>query len=550
MSRPQLPKVPSTFDWEKFRADGHKLIDFIADLQIQLAKNPESIPITPNVSVSQQQRASSNSNSETTNIQERPLVSPGFLTQRSNLRQHLEMITKEIEQQDTETGGDKSSNNNAFSQEQLCQQWKDEIHPYTVHWNHPKFFAYFPAIVNPQALLSDLLADSFGAPGFSWTSNPPQTELEQLVMDFLAERAFCFPNKRFSWSSGSGCGVIQACATSSTITSMVAAKMRALDANRVTAGDDAKNLGKLVVYFTDQSHFCVEKAAKVLGIQHVRKLKTVFTKDVENFPMSCDDLERAIQEDIARGLIPFFISGNYGATSTVAIDPLLRLGETARKYKCWFHVDAAYSGSALLLEEVRESFPGGYDEVFSLVDSIQINASKWLGLLMNASFLFSSDAAAFPRALSATGVYLTQNAGAGANAVDLKDYQLGMGRNFRSYKVFQALQTTGVSGWKNVVRRHMMLAQELDRKLKGDSRFEVVTKTAFGLVCFRVRFADPTVTMKLAEDLNASGKAYVITTSTFGGPAIRVAFCHPAVDYKDVDELFELICEQVKIPKA
>jgi len=75
-----------------------------------------------------------------------------------------------------------------------------------VHWQHPSFFAYFPAGSNFGAILGDLYASSVPNPGFNvmssqsilflvldvsvffqWSASPACTELEAVVMDWAAK---------------------------------------------------------------------------------------------------------------------------------------------------------------------------------------------------------------------------------------------------------------------------------------------------------------------------------------------------------------------------
>lgn len=45
-----------------------------------------------------------------------------------------------------------------------------KIMPNMVHWNHPRFFAYFPAGNSYPSILGDMLSSAIGSIGFSWVS--------------------------------------------------------------------------------------------------------------------------------------------------------------------------------------------------------------------------------------------------------------------------------------------------------------------------------------------------------------------------------------------
>src|SRR5215467_2705100 len=57
--------------------------------------------------------------------------------------------------------------------------------PGITHWQHPSFFAYFPANASGPAILGDLLASGLGVQGMLWATSPAATELETHVLEWL-----------------------------------------------------------------------------------------------------------------------------------------------------------------------------------------------------------------------------------------------------------------------------------------------------------------------------------------------------------------------------
>src|SRR5262249_40946951 len=161
------------------------------------------------------------------------------------------------------------------------------------------------------ALLGDLLAGAFNQPGFNWMCSPAATELEVVVTNWLSD-AFALPAD-LGWR-GTGAAVLQPSATAAAIVAMLGARHRALAAPAPAATTAAA----LVVYVSDQAHFCIEKAARVLGVT-VRKVKTARDPATGNFPMRGEPLEQLIAADAAAGLVPFFVSANFGTTGTCAV---------------------------------------------------------------------------------------------------------------------------------------------------------------------------------------------------------------------------------------
>lgn len=214
------------------------------------------------------------------------------------------------------------------------------------HWNSPQFHAYFPTANSYPAMCADMLSGALSCIGFTWIASPACTELEMVMMDWLAKMIHLPPHFLFS-SGGKGGGVIQGTASEATLVCLLAARSQIL-------ADSTKEatLGKLVCYANQQAHSSVERAG-LLGAVQMRLLPPD-----EKLSLRGHVLEAAITEDRAKGLIPFFLVATLGTTSTCAFDNLQELGAVCQKNGLWCHVDAAYAGSAFVCPEYRHSMAG------------------------------------------------------------------------------------------------------------------------------------------------------------------------------------------------
>ena len=59
--------------------------------------------------------------------------------------------------------------------------------PGLTHWQHPGFYAYFPANISVPAIVGDLVSAGLGVQGMLWLTSPACTELETRVLDWLRE---------------------------------------------------------------------------------------------------------------------------------------------------------------------------------------------------------------------------------------------------------------------------------------------------------------------------------------------------------------------------
>jgi aromatic-L-amino-acid decarboxylase len=494
--RPPLPPVPSSLDWEAFRSDGHALIDYIADYHGLLGAGKH--PISD------------------------PTLRPGFLS--SKKAGFLSLPP-------------------AASFADVLNDFEQNMQQGVIKFQHRNFFGYSTHMMSPAAVLGDLLGASLSQPGSTWATSPAAAELEFVVMNELAH-AMDLPD--FAWATPTrscrGGGTIQPTATEACIVAMLAAKRRAM-AMRTSvfnnSQDEQANLSKrLVVYCSDQSHLCVERAARVVGIGTVRRIPCVFNVSVQNFPLDADTLKERIAEDIALGLIPCFLNANFGATGTGAIDPLPALAELCEQCHIWLHVDAAYAGAVALVPELRPLLAGA-----EASDSFVVNGSKWMNMSFGCSFLFLKRVSDVQDALGkfpptdGHDVACQHQGG-----VDLKDLQLGFSRPFRSLKVYAALRTVGLDGIRASIRRHVMLAKYLDDKLRAHGAFESEMIPQFGLVVFRVKMCDDDENRRLCLRLQSHGY-FVTPMMSRQLVCVRVSLSHAALSYDDMDKLFQAVVD-------
>jgi len=447
---------------DEFRRAGHELIDFIADY---LSRRVETLPVSAQ-------------------------VRPGDIAARMphHPPQHAE------------------------SWDAIRADIERVVMPGLTHWQHPSFFGYFPATGSFPAILGDLLSTGLCVNGFLWATSPAMTEVETRVLDWLGEM-IGLPEE-FLFRSGRGGGVIHGTASEAVLTAMVAARHRAL---RRRPG------AVCTAYASSQAHSSVVKAAMVCGIgrDHLRIIEVD-----DKLAMRTDALAQAMAADAAAGRAPAFVCATVGTTSTGAVDPLRAIGEVARRFDAWLHVDAAYAGAACICPEHR----GIIDGVGS-ADSFNFNPHKWLLTNFDCSAFWVRDRNALVEALSVTPEYLRNPATESGAVIDYRDWQIPLGRRFRALKLWFVIRHYGTDGLRSHIRESVRLAELFESLVRSDERFEVPLPRSLGLFCMRLRAGDAP-TRRLLDRLNESGAMLLThTVVTVGGVErflIRVAVGGPA----------------------
>ena len=402
------------------------------------------------------------------------------------------------------------------------------VMPGITHWQHPSFFAYFPANTSGPAVLGDLLSSGLGVQGMVWATSPAATEVETRVMDWLLD-LLDLP-ERFR-STGPGGGVINDTASTAVLTALVAALHRASGGRARTDGVD----GRYTVYCSAEAHSSVAKAVTVAGVGS-RQLRLVPTV-TPGGPMDVTALAAALHADAAAGLIPTMVVSAVGTTGTGAVDPTERIADVAAPHGAWLHVDAAWAGVAAVAPEHRALLNAGLDRA----DSYATNPHKWLLTTFDCDALYVADRVALTSALTQTPEYLRTAQSDAGTVIDYRDWHLQLGRRFRALKLWAVLRHYGADGLAAHIRSGVALADRFAAAISGDARFRV-THHYLGLVCLHVHTgagpeADNRATTALMTAINDSGAAYLSHTAVAGRTLLRVAVGAPATTERHVDAL-------------
>src|SRR6187402_2494096 len=343
--------------------------------------------------------------------------------------------------------------------------------------------AFFPASSSFPGMLGELYSAAFTAPAFNWICSPAVTELETVVLDWLA-KLLNLPDCYLSTSHGGG--VIQGSASEAIVTVMVAARDKYLrETTAHLSGLEledaiANKRSRLVALGSEAAHSSTQKAAQIAG---VRFRSIPVTKDTE-YALTGEALEKALEECKAQGLEPFYLTLTLGTTSTCAVDDFESIASTLAKHappdepgEIWVHVDAAYAGAALVCPEYQHLTAS-----FEHFHSFDMNMHKWLLTNFDASCLFVRKRKDLIDSLSISPTYLRNEFSESGLVTDYRDWQIPLGRRFRSLKIWFVLRTYGVKGLQAHIRKHVKLGEVFAGLLETRTDlFEIVTGPNFAL---------------------------------------------------------------------
>ena len=391
--------------------------------------------------------------------------------------------------------------------ERIFADFQCQILPGITHWQHPSFFAYFPANSSPPSVLAEMLTATIAPQCMLWQTSPAATEMETRVLDWL--RQMIGLPKGFE-------GVIQDSASSACLCALLTARERATKWRGNQEG--LSGMAALCVYVSEEVHSSAEKDVMVAGLgrEYLRKIPVD-----ENFAMRPDALEEAIREDLAAGRIPCCIVATLGSTCVGAVDPLRPIGDISRRHGIYLHVDAAWAGSALVLPEWRWMIDG-----IEAADSFAFNPHKWLFTNFDCCAHFVRSGADLVRTLDILPTYLKTREG--DQVIDYRNWSVPLGRRFRALKLWFVLRSYGVAEIRRRIAAHIRMAREVAALIEAAEDFEILAPLSIALFNFRFHpkgVNDDSELDRLNERLllalNDSGDLYLTQNDVRGAFAIR-----------------------------
>jgi aromatic-L-amino-acid decarboxylase len=411
--------------------------------------------------------------------------------------------------------------------ENVFKDFREIVLPAMTHWQHPSFFAYFPANSSPPSVLAEMLTATLGTQCMMWTTSPAAAELEERMMEWL---------RSMIGLPASFTGVIQDTASTATLCALLTARETRSGFAVNERGLDGTE--RFTVYCSSEAHSSIEKAVKIAGIGRIYLRKLAVDERYALRPVA---LQQALDDDRRSGFTPLMVVTAIGTTGSTAIDPLRDIARICRRHDVWLHVDAAYAGTALLLPECRWMIDGIED-----ADSFVFNPHKWMFTNFDCSAYFVKDPAALTRTFAILPEYLKTPERERVN--DYRDWGIPLGRRFRALKLWFVIRHYGVTGLQEMVHAHIAMAQELEARIRAETDFDVLAPVPLSTICFRYRPPSlhnddtlNTLNERLLHALNATGLLYMTHTKLDGRYTLRLVIAQTMVRREHVDRAWNLI---------
>lgn len=415
----------------------------------------------------------------------------------------------------------------AEEMEEIFADFEKIVLPGMTHWQHPRFFAYFPANASPPSMLAEYLVTAMAAQCMLWQTSPAATEMESRMMDWLRQ-AIGLP--------GSFTGVIQDSASTATLAAVLTMRERALSWDGNKAGLSGQP--RLRVYSSNEVHTSIDRAIWISGIGQDNLVRIPVLGPRRS--MDPDALRAAIEADLAAGFRPAGIIACTGGTGVGASDDVGAVVTVAKDFGLYVHLDAAWAGAAMIVPEYRELWEG-----VDGVDSMVFNPHKWLGAQFDCSAHFVRDPEDLVRTLAIRPEYLKTHGHDGI--VNYSEWSVPLGRRFRALKLWFLMRSYGLEGLRERLRNHVDWSTALAERLRAEPDFEITSEPVLSLFSFRfspegARDLD-TLNQRLVDTINDDGRIYLTQTLLDGAKVVRFQVGQFDCTQEDVAFAFDVITE-------
>ena len=377
---------------------------------------------------------------------------------------------------------------------------RERVLPHPYGNSHPRFFAFINPTADPVGVIGDFLASALNPN--CWGGDHAATHVEERVLRWLADIVGYPPSSE---------GLLVSGGSMANFTALAAAR-------RAMAPGDVRETGlaglerAMVVYASDQTHVCVDKAVDLLGLglRHLRKIPSD-----ERFRLRMDLLAEAVERDRRAGLAPAIVVGNAGSVNTGSIDPLGAIADFCAREGLWFHADGAYGAMAAVSPRLREALAG-----LERADSIAADPHKWLYVPYEAGAVLVRERGRLAAAFRKVPEYLPAAAPSPFEGPAwFNERGIELSRGFKALKVWMGLKHHGRRGYAAAVERDVALARFLADELDRRPAFERLSEPVLSIVNFRYRGARPAdeaalerVNRAISDRLLGEGTFFLVPT--------------------------------------
>jgi len=380
----------------------------------------------------------------------------------------------------------------------LLAEVRSQVLPRTVNFQNPRYMGHMDSVPTAITIWADALISAINNNMLSYELAPVFTEMEAQLMQWFGNL----------FGMGTDCfGTLTAGGSLANISGLLLARNWKQPQSKASG-----NSSNLVAFVSDAAHTSFEKAMNVIGVgkENLVRVPTNYRGEI-----ILEELESAIQKAIREGKQPFFVAAIAGTTVTGAIDPIQLVGEIAKRYDCWFHIDAAYGGAGIFTPKLKPLFQG-----CELADSMTFNPQKWLWVARTCAMLIVKDKQHLVDGFDGELPYMD------AHTLNFGNLNLQGTRRTDSLKLWMALKAMGISGCRYLVERSLDLSDHLRQWIEDSPELDLVCEPTLNIICLKSN--DPQLSSaNLRQQWIDAGKLWLSLPLWKGDRILKAVVLHP-----------------------
>lgn len=388
----------------------------------------------------------------------------------------------------------------------------------------PRFFAWVMGSSHPAGVAADWLTSIWGQNAGLYQTSPAAAIAEEVTAAWLLELLDLPRASSVGFTTG---------ATMAAFICLAAARGEVL--RRAGHDFDAEGLQgapAVAVLVSEDAHVSNFAALRFLGFG---------ARNIKRLPADGEGvLDVAVLAAVlaaSRG--PVIVVCQAGQINTGAFDRFDAIADLAAARGAWLHVDGAFGLWARAVPDLKALASGA-----ERADSWAVDGHKWLQMPYDSGFAIVRDADAHRRAMDISASYLSESPRDGRNPTH---YNPELSRRARGFAAWMMIQVLGRQGIAEIVRRHCACAALIAARCRSVEGIEVLNRVCLNQVVlsFQEREGDDrgadTLTERMAEALNATGRFFLRTAEWKGHRVLRVSVIANGTDRAIAEELADAI---------
>ncbi len=412
-----------------------------------------------------------------------------------------------------------------FYKKGALAQFFPEVLNHTTHVHHPKYIGHQVCAPAPQAALAGLVSSFLNNGMAVYEMGMAPTAIERIVTDLLAKK-LGFKDKARGFLTSGG--------TLANLTAL-------LSARKAKAAPDVWNEGnssQLGIMVSAEAHYCVDRAARIMGLGTEGIIKVPVTND---FSLDTALLEKYYSDAQKKGIEVFAVVGSAPSTATGIYDDLTAISKFCIAKDIWFHVDGAHGGAAIFSEKYKHTVQG-----IEMADSVVIDGHKMMMMSTITTALIFRDGIHSYSTFSQHADYLLQQSD-DEDWYNLAKQTFECTKTMMSLQWFLLLKSYGEAVFDQNVTTLYDLGQDFGHKIDKDPKLQLAVNPMSNIVCFR--YVDQRVSQNQLDEINQrirqellkEGNFYIVQTKIKGIQFLRTTIMNPFTTMDHLEELLTLI---------